>query len=86
MSNESATKLVPIRVFSGVTAAFNAELARNVLAEEGIDSMVAGETAVEVIPLGQEVPLLVREEDAQRAGEVLVGYFETPADVAGSEE
>lgn len=85
MSKESETKLVPVRVFSGGTASLDAELARNVLAAEGIESMLPGDIAAETIPV-LEVQLLVREEDAPRAVELLQAYFDTPGESPVSEE
>lgn len=85
MSEESEMKLVPVRVFSGGTASLDAELARNVLAAEGIESVLPGDIAAETIPV-LEVYLLVRQEDAQRAAETLGAYFDTPGESPISEE
>jgi hypothetical protein len=85
MSDESQIKLVPVRVFSGGTASLDAELARNVLAAEGIESMLPGDIAAETIPV-LEVQLLVREQDAQRAAELLEAYLDTPGESPFSEE
>jgi hypothetical protein len=76
MSDESEIKLVPVRAFSGGTASLDAEVARNVLAAEGIECVLPGDMAAVTIPvLG--VQLLVREEDAPRAAELLEAYFDT---------
>ena len=85
MSDESKVKLVPVRVFSGGTASLDAELARNVLAAEGIESVLPGDIAAETIPvLG--VQLLVREGDAERAAELLEAYFDTQGESPDSED
>lgn len=85
MSDESQIKLVPLRVFSGGTASLDAELARNVLAAEGIESLLPGDIAAATIPvLG--VQLLVREEDAPRAAELLEAYFGTRGESPVPEE
>jgi hypothetical protein len=86
MSDESESKLVPVRAFSGGTASLDAEVARNVLAAEGIESVLPGEMAAVTIPvLG--VQLLVRAEDAARAAEILEAYFDKAEEEnAGPEE
>jgi hypothetical protein len=85
MSEESEMKLVPVRIFSGGTASLDAELARNVLAAEGIESVLPGDIAAGTI-LGLQAQLLVREDDAQRAAELLEAYFDTPRESPISEE
>jgi hypothetical protein len=85
MSDESQIKLVPLRVFSGGTASLDAELARNVLAAEGIESLLPGDIAAATIPV-LEVQLLVREEDAERAAELLEAYFDTQGESPVPEE
>ncbi len=69
------SKLVRIRVFSGGTAQMDADLARNILETEGIPCLLPGETSAEVLPV-LDVPLLVREQDAERATELLKGYLD----------
>ncbi len=69
------SKLVRIRVFSGGTAQMDADLARNILETEGIPCVLPGETSAEVLPV-LDVPLLVREEDAERATELLKSYLD----------
>jgi hypothetical protein len=76
MGGESEIKLVPVRAFRGGTASLEAEVARNILAAEGIECVLPGEMAAVTIPvLG--VQLLVREEDASRAAQLLEAYFDT---------
>jgi hypothetical protein len=67
-------KLVTVRTFHGYAASMNAELARNVLKEEGIPSALPGDTGAEAIPGIDVVQLLVREEDAARADEILQAF------------
>jgi hypothetical protein len=68
-------KMVRVRIFSGPTALLDADLARNVLQANRIASILPGETSAEMLPF-LEVPLLVREEDAERARNVLKDYFD----------
>ncbi len=69
------SKLVRIRVFSGATAQVDAELARNILKNEGIPCVLPGDTSAEVLPV-LDVQLLVRQEDAERATELLRSYLD----------
>jgi hypothetical protein len=85
MSDEAETKLVPVRVFSGGTASLDAEVARNILAAEGIKSVLPGDMAAVTIPV-LDVQLLVREEDAPRAAELLEAYFDTGEESSAPEE
>ena len=73
------SKLVAVRVFAGGTASMDAEVARNILQSQGIPSVVAGETSAELLPV-LDVPLLVREEDAERASSILRDYLESEAE------
>jgi len=68
---------VTIRVFSGHTASLDAGLARKLLHARGIPSILGGETSAEMLPV-LEVSLLVREEDADRAADILRNYFDRP--------
>jgi Putative prokaryotic signal transducing protein len=72
------TKMVRVRIFSGPTAMLDADLARNLLQASRIPSILPGETSVEMLPF-LEVPLLVREEDAERARNILKDYFDRSA-------
>jgi hypothetical protein len=56
----------------------DAEVARNILQSQGIPSLVPGETASELLPV-LDVSLLVREEDAERAAEILQDYLDSEA-------
>jgi Putative prokaryotic signal transducing protein len=73
--------LVTLHTFSGPTALLDADVARNLLASQGITSLVAGETSVEMLPV-LDCPLLVRAEDAEKAARVLASFLDTSA--AGS--
>lgn len=55
---------------------FEAQLAKNLLEDEGIDSMLSGELTADMLPLGQaggsdQIVLRVHEDDAQRAAGIL---------------
>lgn len=67
--------LVKVRTFSGPTARTDADLARNLLSSEGIDCILPGNIAAQTIPI-IDVDLLVREEDAERAANLLHQYFD----------
>jgi Putative prokaryotic signal transducing protein len=72
---EPHVKIVRIRVFSGGTASLDANFARNLLRARGIPSVLGGEASAEVLPV-LEVSLMVREEDAERAADILRTYFD----------
>ena len=76
--DEPDAKMVRVRTFSGPTAMLDADLARNLLQSSRIPSILPGETSVEMLPF-LEVPLLVREEDAERARSILKEYFDRSA-------
>jgi hypothetical protein len=78
LSAEKNLKLVPVRVFAGGTAQMEAELARNILRSQGIPCVLQGENSAELLPV-LDIPLLVREEDAERATRVLEGYLDADA-------
>ena len=69
------SKLVTVRVFSGATALLDADVARNILQSQGIPALVPGETSAELLPV-LDVLLLVREEDAGRASQILQDYLD----------
>jgi hypothetical protein len=55
---------------------FEAQLAKNLLGDEGINSMLSGELTADMLPLGQaggsdQIVLRVHEDDAQRAAGIL---------------
>jgi hypothetical protein len=84
ISDAKDMKLVAVRIFSGGTAQMDADLARNILRSQGIPCVLSGETSAEMLPV-LDVPLLVREEDAQKAARVLEEYLDTDA-TAGTDE
>ena len=73
---EPKVKLVRLRKFTGPTARLDAELAKNLLDSEGIPCVLPGEISAETIPIF-DIPLLVREEDVDRATETLASYLDT---------
>ena len=85
MRDESQIKLVPVRAFSGGTARVDAELAQNILAAEGVECVLSCDIAAGAI-LGLQVQLLVREDDAERAAELLEAYFDTAAGSVAPED
>ena len=68
-------KLTRLKTFTGPTAQMDADLARNLLHEKGIPSILPGENSAGMLPV-LEIPLLVAEDDAERAATVLREYFE----------
>ncbi len=87
MGEEQKVKLLPVRIFSGNTARLDAELAKGLLADEGIESEIPGEVAADTFPF-LDVELLVREEDFEHAAEFLDRALasEPVADQPGTEE
>src|SRR6266568_8428808 len=73
---EPEPRLVRLRAFSGPTAVMEADLAKNLLQEQGILSFVPGETSAEMLPGIDLVQLWVQEEDGERADEVLRTYHD----------
>lgn len=72
------SKLVTVRIFpAGPTALLDIEVARKLLQSQGIPSLVSGEISAELLPL--DIPLLVREEDAERAANILHDYLDAEA-------
>ncbi len=74
-------KLVKVRTFSGPSARLEADLAKNLLQEEGISCILPGEVSVGLYPV-LDLPLRVREDDAERATTLLEGYFDAAGPVA----
>jgi Putative prokaryotic signal transducing protein len=77
-------KLVPVHVFSGGTALMEAELARSWLASEDIPCVLPGEASVGMLPV-LDIPLLVREEDAEKAERILKEYLESNTELLEDE-
>ncbi len=74
---EPNARFAPVRVFQGLHAQFQAELARNVLQEEGIPSAITGNMGAEMLPGADIVQLLVREEDQARASQIVQAFLES---------
>lgn len=84
MADSRDSKLVAVHVFSGATALLDADVARSILNTQGIPCILPGETSAELLPV-LDIPLLVREEDAEEAARILREYFQSGA-VAPAEE
>ena len=69
------SKLVTVRIFTGPRALPEGELAKNLLKCQGIPSLLSGEFSALLVPT-LDVPLLVREEDAERAAQILRDYLD----------
>jgi Putative prokaryotic signal transducing protein len=67
----SDIKLVAIRTFLGFTAAADAEMAKNLLEAEGIPFVTTGVVSARLSSVPLDVRLLVREDDVERAVEIL---------------
>ncbi|HLW78985.1 MAG TPA: DUF2007 domain-containing protein [Terriglobia bacterium] len=77
-SHGAEAALVKLRTFSGPTAQLNADLARNILATQGIQCVLPGEQMAETLPGVDVVQLLVREQDAEEAADILKSYLDSP--------
>ncbi len=78
VSGKREAKLVRIRVFSGPTSLMQADLARNLLATEGIPCVLPGQVMGEILPGVESIQMLVNEHDAARADEILQAYLDNP--------
>jgi hypothetical protein len=67
-----------VRAFSGATASLDAQVARGILRERGIFSVVPNKFGAEVLPGVDVVQLLVREEDADEAAQTLEDFLDHP--------
>jgi hypothetical protein len=85
-SGELEVELVRVRTFSGLSARFNAELAKNILEAVGIPGTLPGEFSVDLYPGAGVVQLLVRAEDAAKAGEILKDYLDDPRRGAAAQD
>jgi hypothetical protein len=85
-AEEPDAKLVKIRTFGGPTAALDAELAKNILEAEGIACALPGEGHAEMLPGIDVVHLMVREEDAERAAEILASFLDNPPMLSPDDE
>ena len=75
---EPNVHFVPIRIFRGLQAQFEAELAHNVLEAEGIPSEITANLGAEMLPGADMVQLLVREDNQARASQFLKDFLEAP--------
>jgi hypothetical protein len=78
MPDSKDSRLIAVHVFSGGTALLDADVARSILETNGIPCVLPGETSAELLPV-LDIPLLVREEDAQAAARILREYFQSSA-------
>ena len=85
-STDTPAKLARVRTFSGPTAHMDAILAKNILEAEGIPSLLPGEFSAEALPGVDMVQLLVREEDATEAAEILESFLDHPPETVASDE
>ena len=85
MGKEKEVQLVPLRRFTGNAARLDAELARGVLAEAGIECVIPGEAAADTFPF-LDVLLLVRAEDLEQASEILETAFAPVSEDSQSDE
>jgi len=67
------------RAFSGATASLDAQVAKGILRERGIPSVVPNKFGADVLPGVDVVQLLVREEDADEAAQILEDFLDHPA-------
>lgn len=75
----SESKMVRIRVFSGPTANTDAELAKGILANQGIPCALPGVQSAETLPGVDTVQLLVSAEDAAEAAQLLESFLDNPS-------
>ena len=75
-AEEPNVHFTPVRVFRGLQAQFEADLARNLLQDEGIPCTVTGQLGAELLPGADRVLLLVREDDQARASEILTAFLD----------
>jgi hypothetical protein len=73
-TGESEVKLVRVRTFTGPTAHMDAELAKSILEAEEIPCVLPGQASADAYPGLDVVQLLVREEDATEAVEILENW------------
>jgi len=76
LHDEKDVKLVSVRAFIGATAQLDADVARNILQSQGVPCALSGEGVADPFPV-TEVHLLVREDDAVRAGHLLKDYLDS---------
>lgn len=77
-SSTNNQRLVSVRSFSGLRASLDAIMAKNFLEAEGIPCMLPGEGSASVLPGVNVLNLLVREQDAEQAAEILKSLLDSP--------
>jgi len=70
--------LVRVRAFSGATASLDAQLAKGILTERGIHSVLPNKFGAEVLPGVDVVQLLVPEDQAAEAAQILDDFLDHP--------
>lgn len=75
----SEPKMVRVRGFAGPTAKTDAELAKGILQNQEIPCVIAGGQSADMLPGVDIVQLLVREEDAAEAAELLESFLDNPS-------
>ena len=75
----SEPKMVRVRAFGGPTAKTDAELAKGILQNQEIPCVIAGGQPADMLPGVDMVQLLVREEDAAEAAELLESFLDNPS-------
>jgi Putative prokaryotic signal transducing protein len=81
----STPKMVRVRAFTGPTANTDAELAKGILENQEIPCVVSGGQAAEMLPGVDIVQLLVREQDAVEAAELLESFLDNPSGTPANE-
>jgi Putative prokaryotic signal transducing protein len=75
-------RLVTVRSFSGPRAYMEADMAKSFLEAEGITSILPGRGSASVLPGVDTLNLLVREQDVERAAEILKSLLDAPLEDA----
>ena len=76
----SEPKMVRVRAFAGPTAKTDAELAKGILQNQEIPCIIAGGQSADMLPGVDVVQLLVRQEDAVEAAELLESFLDNPSE------
>jgi hypothetical protein len=71
--------MVRVRGFTGPTANRDAELAKGILENQEIPSIVSGGQSADILPGVDMVQLLVHEDDAAEAAELLESFLDNPS-------
>jgi Putative prokaryotic signal transducing protein len=79
-------RLVRVRAFAGPRAQLDAELAKGILESAGIPAIVPGRYSGELYPGIDEIHLLVHEEDAAEAAQILEEFLDNPSQTPATED